>query len=42
MDIENLSAENKLKLVIAEMIVINKQKGDFETMLKRLDMLCLK
>lgn len=41
MKIEDLSAENKIKLIIAEQIVILKEKSDFENVEKRLDMLDL-
>ena len=41
MDIENLSAENKIKLIIAEQVVILKEKQDFESVEKRLNMLDL-
>ncbi len=41
MRIEDLSAENKIKLIIAEQIVILKEKSDFENVEKRLDMLHL-
>ena len=41
MRIEDLSAENKIKLIIAEQIVILKEKSDFENVEKRLDMLDL-
>lgn len=41
MKIEELSAENKVKLIIAEQIVIFKEKGEFEPLKKRLDMLNL-
>lgn len=41
MRIEDLSAENKIKLIIAEQIVILKEKQDFESVEKRLNMLDL-
>ena len=41
MRIEDLSAENKIKLIIAEQIVTFKEKKDFEMVEKRLNMLDL-
>ena len=41
MDIKNLSAENKIKLIISEQVVALKEKGDFENVEKRLNMLDL-
>jgi hypothetical protein len=41
MKIENLSAENKIKLIIAEQVVVLKEKQDFESVEKRLNMLDL-
>lgn len=41
MKIENLSAENKIKLIIADQIVTLKEKRDFESVEKRLNMLDL-
>jgi hypothetical protein len=41
MKIENLSAENKIKLIIAEQVVVLKEKQDFESVEKRLNMLGL-
>lgn len=41
MDIENLSAENIIKLIIAEQVVILKEKMDIESVEKRLNMLDL-
>ena len=41
MEIKSLSAENKIKLIIAEQVVILKEKSDFENVEKRLDMLDL-
>ena len=38
MSIENLSAENKIKLIIADQIVIFKEKQDFKSVEKRLNM----
>ena len=39
MTIENLSSENKIKLIIAEQAVLLKDKQDFEGVEKRLNML---
>ena len=39
MNIENLSADNIIKLIIAEQIVVLKEKQDFEGVEKRLNML---
>jgi hypothetical protein len=41
MEIENLSPENKIKLIIADQIVTLKEKKDFESVEKRLNMLDL-
>ena len=41
MNIENFSAENIIKIVIAEQIVVLKEKKDFESVEKRLNMLDL-
>jgi hypothetical protein len=41
MKIENLSAENIIKLIIAEQAVVFKEKQDFESIEKRLNMLDL-
>ena len=41
MNIENLSADNIIKLIIAEQIVVLKEKQDFEGVEKRLNMLDL-
>ena len=41
MKIENLSVENKIKLIIAEQTLMFKEKQDFESVEKRLNMLDL-
>ena len=41
MIIENLSAENKIKLIIADQIVIFKEKLNFKSVEERLNMLDL-
>ena len=41
MNIENLSTENKIKLIIAEQTLVFKEKQDFESVEKRLNMLDL-
>jgi hypothetical protein len=41
MKIENLSAENKIKLIISEQALVFKEKQDFESLEKRLNMLDL-
>ena len=42
MDIKNLSPENKIKLIIAEQIIIFKENGNFKGVEERLNMLNLK
>ena len=42
MGIENLSAENKIKLIIAKQIVVLSETENFELLTERLNMLNLK